>query len=94
ALTPNGTLVLSSGEGWFAGIDRIVRALVASPFVGQQMRMLKTKETNEDLVALAALIEAGKVTPVIDRTYPLSDVAEALAYVEEGHARGKVVITL
>jgi len=94
ALTPNGTLVLSSGEGWFAGIDRIVRALVASPFVGQQMRVLMTKETNEDLVALAALIEAGKVTPVIDRTYPLSDVAEALAYVEEGHARGKVVITL
>ena len=70
ALTPKGTLVLSSGEGWFAGIDRIVRALVASPFVGQQMRVLMTKETNEDLVALAALVEAGKVTPVIDQDLP------------------------
>ncbi len=93
ALTPKGTLVLSSGEGWFAGIDRILRALVASPFVGQHMRVLMTKETNEDLVTLTALVEAGKVTPVIDRTYPLSEVPEAIAYVEEGHARGKVVIT-
>ena len=71
-----------------------MRALVTSPFVRQQMRVFLTKETNEDLVTLAALVEAGKVTPVIDRTYPLSDVAEAIAYVEEGHARGKVVITL
>ena len=52
-----------------------------------------TKETNEDLVTLTALVEAGKVTPVIDRTYPLSEVPEAISYVEEGHARGKVVIT-
>ena len=94
ALTPNGTLVLSSGEGRFSGIDRVVRALVSSPFVGQQLRVLMTKETNEDLVTLAALAEAGKVTPVIDRTYPLGDVPEAIAYVEEGHARGKVVITV
>ena len=94
ALTPNGTLVLSSGEGRFAGIDRVVRALVTSPFVRQQLRVFLTKETNEDLVTLAALVEAGKVTPVIDRTYPLSEVPAAIAYVEEGHARGKVVITL
>ncbi len=93
ALTPHGTLVLSSGEGRFAGIDRIVRALVSSPFVGQRLRMLLTKETNEDLVTLAELIEAGNVTPVIDRSYPLSEVPEAISYVEEGHARGKVVIT-
>ena len=94
ALTPNGTLVLSSGEGRFSGIDRVVRALVSSPFVGQQLRVLMTKETNEDLVSLAALAEAGKVKPVIDRTYPLGEVPEAIAYVEEGHARGNVVITM
>jgi NADPH:quinone reductase-like Zn-dependent oxidoreductase len=94
ALTPNGILVLSSGEGRFAGIDRVVRALVTSPFVRQQLRVFLTKETNEDLVTLATLVEAGKVTPVIDRTYPLSEVPAAIAYVEKGNARGKVVITL
>jgi len=94
ALTPNGTLVLSSGEGRFAGIDRIVRALASSPFVRQRLRSLATKETNEDLVALAALIGAGKLTPVIDRTFGLSEVPEAIRYVEEGHAQGKVVITV
>ncbi len=94
ALTPNGTLVLSSGEGRFSGIDRLLRALVSSPFVGQRLRALITKETNEDLVTLAGLVEAGKVTPVIDRTYPLSDVPAAISHVEEGHARGKVVITV
>jgi NADPH:quinone reductase-like Zn-dependent oxidoreductase len=94
ALTPNGTLVLSSGEGRFAGIDRIVRALASSPFVRQRLRVLATKETNEDLVALGALVEAGKLTPVIDRTYGLSQVPEAIRYLEEGHARGKVVITV
>ena len=94
ALTPNGTLVLSSGEGRFAGIDRILRALVAAPFVRQRMRVLMTKETNEDLVTLVGLIDAGKLTPVVDRTYPLSDVPEAISHVEEGHARGKVVIVI
>ena len=94
ALTPSGALVLSSGEGRFAGIDRIVRALASSPFVGQRLRMLRTRETTDDLVTLAGLVEAGKVTPVIDRTYPLEEVAEAITYVEEGHARGKVVITV
>lgn len=93
ALTPNGTLVLSSGEGRFAGIDRIVRAMASAPFVRQRLRLLRTKETNEDLVALAALIEAGKLAPVIDTTYPLSELPDAIRHVEAGHARGKVVIT-
>ncbi len=93
ALTPNGTLALSSGEGRVAGIDRVVRALVSSLLVGQRLRPFLTKETTEDLETLSELVEAGKLTPVIDRTYPLSDVPEAVAYVEEGHARGKVVIT-
>ena len=94
ALTPNGTLALSSGEGRVAGIDRVVRALVSSPLVGQRLRPFLTKETTEDLETLSELVEAGKLTPVVDRTYPLSDVPEAIAYVEEGHARGKVVITV
>jgi hypothetical protein len=81
--------VLSSGEGRFAGIDRVVRAFATSPFVRQRLRLLATKETNEDLVTLAALIEAGKLTPVIDRTYRLSEVPEAIRYLEAGHARGR-----
>jgi NADPH:quinone reductase-like Zn-dependent oxidoreductase len=93
ALTPNGTLVLSSGEGRFAGIDRILRAMASAPFVKQRLRLLRTKETNEDLVALAALIEVGKLTPVIDATYPLSEVPDAIRLLESGHARGKIVIT-
>jgi NADPH:quinone reductase-like Zn-dependent oxidoreductase len=93
ALTPNGTLVLSSGEGKFAGIDRILRAMATAPFVRQRLRLLRTKETNEDLVALAELIEAGKLTPVIDKTYPLSEVPDAIRYLEAGHVRGKIVIT-
>jgi NADPH:quinone reductase-like Zn-dependent oxidoreductase len=94
ALTPNGTLVLSSGDGRFSGIDRLLRALVSSPFVGQKLRALITRETNEDLVTLVGLVEAGKLTPVIDGTYALSDVPAAISHLEEGHARGKVVITL
>jgi NADPH:quinone reductase-like Zn-dependent oxidoreductase len=94
ALTPNGTLVLSSGEGRFAGIDRLARALVSSPFVRQRLRGFLTKQTNEDLVTLAALVEAGEVTPIIDGTYALSEVPEAISYLEQGHARGKVVITV
>ncbi len=58
------------------------------------MTTFTAKENNEDLVVLKELIEAGKVTPVIDRTYPLSEVPEAIRYLEEGHARGKVVITI
>jgi NADPH:quinone reductase-like Zn-dependent oxidoreductase len=93
ALTPNGTLVLSSGEGRFAGIDRILRAMASAPFVRQRLRLLRTKETNEDLVALAALIDVGKLAPVIDTTYPLSEVPDAIRLLEAGHARGKIVIT-
>ena len=96
ALAPSGTLLLSSGHGgrWFGPIGRIIRALVLSPFVSQTVRMFEEKEKKEDLIVLKDLIEAGKVTPVIDRTYPLSEVPSAIGYLEEGHARGKVVITV
>jgi NADPH:quinone reductase-like Zn-dependent oxidoreductase len=62
--------------------------------VRQQGRPFVSFATNEDLVDLKQLIEAGKVTPVIDRTYPLSETPEAIGYLGEGHARGKVVITV
>jgi NADPH:quinone reductase-like Zn-dependent oxidoreductase len=62
--------------------------------VGQTLRSLISKENQEDLLVLTELIEAGKVTPVIDRTYSLSEAPKAIRYMEEGHARGKVVITV
>ena len=97
ALTPEGTLVITGGEGggrWLGGTDRQIRALMLSRFVGQKLGTFINKENHEDLTVLTELIEAGKVTPVIDRTYPLSEVPEAIRYLEQGHARGKVVITV
>jgi NADPH:quinone reductase-like Zn-dependent oxidoreductase len=99
ALTPKGTLVIVGGEGgggrWLGGFDRqIFRAPLLSIFVGQTMRPLVSTESVNDLLALKELIEAGKVTPVVDRTYPLSQAPEAIRYLAEGHARGKVVISV
>jgi NADPH:quinone reductase-like Zn-dependent oxidoreductase len=96
ALTPKGTLVLSSGESdgrWIGPIDRMIKAVLMSPFVSQNLGTFLAKPNKEDLGFLKELIEAGKVTPVIDRTYSLSEVPEAIRYLEEGHARGKIVIT-
>lgn len=97
ALTPQGTLVLVGGEGggrWIGGMDRQVRALAMSPFIRQRLKMFIAREHYEELQVLTELIEAGKITPVIDRTYPLSEVPEAIRYLQEGRARGKVVITV
>jgi NADPH:quinone reductase-like Zn-dependent oxidoreductase len=97
ALTPKGTLVLSSGESdgrWIGPVGRIIKALLLSPFVGQKMVSFTVKPNKEDLLFLKQLIEAGKLTPVIDTTYPLSEVPEAIRYLEEGRARGKVVISV
>jgi NADPH:quinone reductase-like Zn-dependent oxidoreductase len=97
ALTPKGTLVLSSGESdgrWIGPIGRIIKALVLSPFVSQKMVSFTVKPNKEDLLFLRQLIEGGKLAPVIDRTYPLAEVPEAIRYLEEGHARGKVVISV
>jgi NADPH:quinone reductase-like Zn-dependent oxidoreductase len=97
ALTSKGTLVLSSGESegrWIGPVDRIIKALVLSPFVSQKMASFTVKPNKEDLQFLKQLIEAGTLTPVIDRTYALSEVPEAIRYLEEGHAQGKVVITV
>jgi NADPH:quinone reductase-like Zn-dependent oxidoreductase len=97
ALTPRGTLVIVGGEGagrWLGGFDRNLRAPVLSRFVGQRLRMLASKERQEDLQTLRELIEAGKLTPLIGRTYPLRDVPEAIRHLEAGHTRGKLVITV
>lgn len=97
ALTPTGTLVIVGGEGggrWLGGLGRLLRARLVSPFVSQRLTTKMPSENAEDMLALTELIEAGKVTPVIDRTYALSEVPKAIRYLEEGHARGKVVITL
>lgn len=93
SLTPTGTLVLSSGMGRLTGIDRIVKGLVMSRFINQNMVTFIASENQEDLVALKELIESGQVTPIIDRTYPLAETPEAVRYVEAGHTRGKVIVT-
>ena len=91
ALTPQGIIIPNSGHG---GMGYVIKAFLLSPFMRQQGPMYLASSNNKDLVVLKELIEAGKVTPVIDRTYPLSDTPEAFRYLEESHARGKVVITV
>jgi NADPH:quinone reductase-like Zn-dependent oxidoreductase len=90
--------VIVGGEGggrWLGGFDRLIlRAPILSLLVRQRLRPLVSKERREDLVVLKELIEAGKVTPVIDRTYPLGEAPEAIRYLEAGHARGKIVIAV
>jgi NADPH:quinone reductase-like Zn-dependent oxidoreductase len=95
-LTANGTLVVVGGPGgrWVSPADRWVKAKVISRFGSQRMLPFLAQITKEDLLVLKELVEAGKLRPVIDRTYPLSEVPDAVRYVEAGHARGKVVITL
>jgi NADPH:quinone reductase-like Zn-dependent oxidoreductase len=97
ALTPRGTLVIVGGETggrWLGGYDRQLRALLLSRFVTQTLTTFISSENQADLLVLKQLIEAGKVTPVIDRTYALSEAPQAIRYVQQGHARGKVVITV
>jgi len=98
ALTPKGTLVLTGGETdgrWVGGVmPMALRALLLCPFVGQRLLPFMCSENNADLIVLTEMIESGKVTPVIDRTYQLIEVPDAIRYLEDGHARGKVVITV
>ncbi len=97
ALAPEGTLVIAGGETdgrWLGGSDRQLRALVLSRFVRQKLTAFIVKENREDLIVLTGLIESGKVTPVIDRTYPLAQVPQAIWYLKQGRARGKVVIAV
>ena len=96
-LAPRGTLVIVGSEGagnWLGGIDRVLRATLLSPFVGQQLRGQLTKERMDDLRTLRELIEDGRLMPLLDRTFPLSEAADAVRYVHNGHSRGKVVVTV
>jgi NADPH:quinone reductase-like Zn-dependent oxidoreductase len=96
ALTPRGTLVIVGGEGGgkLTGMDRQLRALALSPLVQQRLTMLVPKEHYGDLEALTDLIEAGKVAPSIDSTYPLDQAADAMRHLEAGKTRGKLAITV
>jgi NADPH:quinone reductase-like Zn-dependent oxidoreductase len=97
ALTPAGTLVPNGGgfdNHWFAGGGRVIGATVLNRFVSHRLRPFLVSPKLEDLVVLKDLIEAGKVTPVIDRTYPLSETPEAVGRVGGGHARGKITVAV
>jgi NADPH:quinone reductase-like Zn-dependent oxidoreductase len=96
ALTPAGTLVIAGGEdgGRWTGMGRQVRAMALSPFVHQRLTSLLSRQRQADLEHLAQLIETGKVTPVIGKTYPLHQAPDAMRDLEAGCARGKLVITV
>jgi len=101
ALTPEGMYVLighdqygGSGHRWFGSLGRFFKLMVISPFVSHLHPFRGTKDPGDRLVVLKELVEAGKITPVIDRTFPLSEVPEAIRYLESGQAQGKVVITV
>jgi len=90
-LKPGGTLMPSSGH---AGMGYIFKAFLLSLFVRQQGRPFVSTPNQDDLSALKELVEAGRVTPVIDRTYPVRETAEAFRYLDQGHAQGKVIIVV
>jgi NADPH:quinone reductase-like Zn-dependent oxidoreductase len=96
ALAPSGTLILNSGTGaqGMRMLVRLVKPLVLSPFVRQNLRRYLSVPSHGDLLVLKELVEAGKLTPVIDKVYPLPETAAALGYIEGGRARGKVVVAL
>jgi NADPH:quinone reductase-like Zn-dependent oxidoreductase len=95
-LNPKGIYIVVGGPDgrWLGPLARMLKTLVLSWFVSQNLVMLLARRSKEDLTIMHELMAAGKVTPVIDKRYRLSEVPEAIRYLEEGHARGKVVITL
>lgn len=98
-LKPNGIYVLIGGgtanaQGLLGGLGNALKAMVFSKFVSQKMGMMMADANNKDLTLLAEMVASGKMKPVIDRTYKLSEVPEAIQYLEQGHARGKVVISV
>jgi NADPH:quinone reductase-like Zn-dependent oxidoreductase len=96
ALSPRGTYVVVGVKdiGRWLGLGRQFKALLLSPFVRQRMRVFVVRHNREDLAVLKELVEAGKLAPVIDRRYALSDLPEALRYQGEGHVRGKIIIAM
>jgi NADPH:quinone reductase-like Zn-dependent oxidoreductase len=95
-LKPNGRYVMVGGPKgkWIKPLDRVIAAMMYSKFVHQEMGMMLARASHEDLALLAELMQQGKVTPVIDKTYKLSEAAEAMRHLETGRARGKIVIQL
>ena len=98
-LNPNGKYVMIGGGGpndnrWIGPFGRVIHTMVLSPFVSQKMGMMMADANQKDLTVLGDLMQSGKVKPVIDRTYKLSGVPDAIRYLEQGHARGKVIITV
>ncbi len=101
AIAPEGTYVLighdqygATGHRWFGSLGRFAKLMVMAPFVRQLHPFRGVKDPGDRLVVIKELIEAGKVTPVIDKTFPLSEVSEAIRYLESGQARGKLVVSI
>jgi len=97
ALAPQGTLVLVGAEfdgRWTAGTGRLLRARLLAPLVGQKIANFVTSENAADLLVLRDLVESGMITPAVDRSYPLAESAAAVRYLLDGHATGKVVVTI
>lgn len=97
ALTPTGTLVIVGGENggrWLGGTDRQIRAKLTSLVTRQRLTTFVAREDAAHLERLADLVESGHVEPIVDRSYPLADVADAIAHLESGRTRGKIAITV
>ena len=101
ALTPRGTYVLVGHDQfgrtagrWFGSMGRFVRMLIMSPFVKQKLGPLPATNTKDHLDVLKDLIEAGTIKPIVDRTYPLEKIHEAMAYLQSGEVKGKIVLTM
>ena len=95
-LNPDGIFVIVGGAKgkWIAPLINPIKALIMSPFVSQELILILARLRQEDLKFISDLMQAGKVTPVIDRRYALDEVPDAIRYSEEGHARGKIIIDL
>jgi NADPH:quinone reductase-like Zn-dependent oxidoreductase len=98
-LNANGKYVMIGGGGpndnrWIGPFGRVIHTLILSPFINQKMGMMMADPSSKDLAMLGEMMQAGKLKAVIDRTYKLSEVPDAIRYLEEGHARGKVIITV
>jgi NADPH:quinone reductase-like Zn-dependent oxidoreductase len=96
-LVPDGVLVMVGGPDrghWVGPLSRTAKMAVLSPVVSQRMVFFLAQQNKADLTVLRELIDVRKITPVIDRTYPLGQAADAIRYLEQGHARGKVIVTM
>jgi NADPH:quinone reductase-like Zn-dependent oxidoreductase len=98
-LNPQGKYIMIGGGGpndnpWIGPFGRVIQALLEAPFVSQKMAMMMAELKKSDLAILGDMMQSGKLKAVIDRTYKLSELPDAIRYLEEGHARGKVVITV